>query len=590
MSTTATTKATGKKLFGYHGRYLDIDVGEQTSRWIELPAETLRSFLGGAGLGAYLLNAVGEQATSALAPPTALAFVFSPLVGSPLTTSAKFAVVSKSPQTERINDSLASSGFAIAGKRTGADAIVIRGQAAQPTIVVIDDGQVRFLSATPYWGLECGEAEQQIRECEDADEAQIAVIGPAGENQVRFASISHDGRHAGRGGHGAVLGSKNVKAVMVRGNQRTPWADPDRLYQLSKALSAKSFGPATAKYRELGTAANLLVFNRLSMLPTRNFRDGQLEDPTPLAPETLEQTKEKTRKSCAACTIGCEHLYGGSGQKPVRVEYESLFALGSNCGINDPDFVLEACRRCDALGLDTISTGGTIAFAMECAERGLLPETPINSGSGQSLLELIEKIGRREGIGDMLANGSREMANQLGGDAASLTAEIKGLELPGYEPRGLTAMAVGLAVAARGADHNRSGAYESDFSGEVTQGDFGSATVQAVIASEDRAAIMDSMILCKFVRGVFEDFYVESAEMLQAVTGWDLTAAELRNTAQRIVNERIRFTIAAGWTATEDTLPPRMFTQSVGPHPAVDSQAFQSAVAEYHRRRARNER
>jgi aldehyde:ferredoxin oxidoreductase len=151
-------------------------------------------------------------------------------------------------------------------------------------------------------------------------------------------------------------------------------------------------------------------------------------------------------------------------------------------------------------------------------------------------------------------------------------------------------MAVGLAVAARGADHNRSGAYESDFSGEVTQGDFGSATVQAVIASEDRAAIMDSMILCKFVRGVFEDFYVESAEMLQAVTGWDLTAAELRNTAQRIVNERIRFNIAAGWTATEDTLPPRMFTQSVGPHPAVDSQAFQSAVAEYHRRRARNER
>ena len=574
-----------RTLFGYHGRYLDIDVGERSFQWKDLDEATLRQYIGGSGLGGFLLNELQEQSTDPLAPESALGFVFSPLVGSPLTTSAKFAVVGKSPLTQRFNDSLASSGFAIAGKRTGADAIFIRGRATEPTIVVVDDGEVRFLSAEPYWGLECSDAEQQIRNAEDATEAQIAVIGPAGENRVCFASISHDGRHAGRGGHGAVLGSKNVKAVMVRGTQRVQWADPHQLYRLSKDLSAKSFGPATAKYRELGTAANLLVFNRLSMLPTRNFRDGQLDDPTPLAPETLELTKEKTRKSCAACTIGCEHLYGNTGEAPVRVEYESLFALGANCGINDPDVVLEACRRCDALGLDTISTGGTIAFAMECAEQGLLAEAPVTFGSGESLLQMIERIGTRQGIGDLLANGSREMARQLGGAAEQLTVEIKGLELPGYEPRGLTAMAVGLAVAARGADHNRSGAYEADFSGEVARGDFGPSTVEAVVASEDRSAIMDSMILCKFVRGVFEDFYAESAAMLQAVTGWDISATELRQAARHIVDQRRRFNVAAGWTSDEDTLPPRMFQQAVGPHAAIDRDAFRSAVQEYYRQR-----
>lgn len=571
---------------GYHGRFLEIDVGKCSFAWREISSDTLRQYLGGVGLGTYLLNRLQDGCVDPLSPESILAFVFSPLVGSALTTSAKFAVVSKSPQTNRINDSLSSSRFAIAGKRTGADAIVLRGQSDQPIIVSIDDSSVQFLPAAAYWGMECSEAERRIRDDMPASDAQVAVIGPAGENLVKYATISNDGRHAGRGGHGAVMGSKNVKALVVRGQKCVTWAQPAQLNKLAKELSAKSFGPATAKYRELGTAANLLVFNRLAMLPTRNFQQGQLESASSLAPETLEKTLRKTRKSCAACTIGCEHLYEGKqGESPVRIEYESLFALGANCGINDPQVVLNACRRCDALGLDTISTGGTIAFAMECAAEGLLPsEESLTFGDGEGLLRLIEQIGRRQGIGHRLADGSKQMAQQLGPKAEEMTAEIKGLEMPGYEPRGLTAMAVGLAVAARGADHNRSGAYEADFAGDVAQGDFKSA-VQAVIDSEDRAAVMDSLILCKFIRGVLDDFYDDTAALLQAVTGWDIDRAELRDVARRIVHERRQFNVRAGWTPLEDTLPTKMFQQPVGIHEAIDRKAFSEAVREYNFRR-----
>lgn len=569
---------------GYHGCYLEVDLTAATSRRVRLDEEVLRGYLGGVGLGAYLLNRLDRADVDPLSPDAPLAFVFSPLVGSPLTTSAKFSVVSKSPQTGRFNDSLASSSFAIAGKRIGADAIVIVGRATKPTVLVIRDDDIQFRDASAYWGLECSAAAEAIRSGESLTEAQLAVIGPAGEQRVRYATISHDGRHAGRGGHGAVMGSKQLKGIAVEGTQRVQWADPQRLYTLSKALSKKSFGPATAKYRELGTAANLLVFNRLSLLPTHNFQDGQLDEAEQLSPELMEQTQQKTRKSCAACTIGCEHLYGGNHGEPVRVEYESLFALGANCGIHVPDVVLEACRRCDALGMDTISFGGTLAFAMNCAAEGLWPE-PLGFGDGDALLRLLEQTARREGIGDDLADGSRLMAARLGPRAEHLTTHVKGLELPGYEPRGLTAMAVGLAVAARGADHNRSGAYEADFAGDVQTGDFGAATVDVVVDSENRAAVMDSLILCKFVRGVFTDFYREAAEMLAAITGWDVDGDELRETAERIVAARLHFNRRAGWTIAEDTLPPRMFQQAVGPHAAIDRSAFDEAVRGYHHRR-----
>src|SRR5687767_7617603 len=327
--------------FGYHGNYLRIDVSSSRAERVPLSDTVLRQYLGGSGLGARLLLDEGGVTADPLSPEAPLIFAFSPLVGSPLTTSAKFAVVSRSPLTERFNDSLASSGFAVAGKRTGSDAILIVGRAADWSVLVIDDGDVRLEPADDVLGDPCQVAEEKLRARLGADYC-IASIGPAGERAVRYATISHDGRHAGRGGSGAVLGSKRIKAIAVRGTKYCEWAHPRELTELSRDLSKRSFGPATAKYRELGTATNLLTFNRFGTLPTRNFQTGTFDEAPNISPEQLRVEHTRTRASCVACTIGCEHIYsigtgaGGSlGNGKVRLEYESLFALGSLCGVSD---------------------------------------------------------------------------------------------------------------------------------------------------------------------------------------------------------------------------------------------------------------
>ena len=611
--------------FGYHGAYLRIDVtrpradARQRGRLddvarVPLDEAVLRQFIGGSGLGVRLLLDEGAAAADPLSPAAPLVFAFSPLVGSPLTTSAKFAVVSKSPLTDRINDSLASSGFAVAGKRCGCDAIVIVGRAPELSVLVIehaggDDGaHVRLESAADLRGASCQETESALR-ARLGPEYRIASIGPAGEHAVRYATISHDGRHAGRGGSGAVLGAKNIKAIAVRGAQRVEWAHPSDVTALSRDLSKRSFGPATAKYRELGTATNLLTFNRFNALPTRNFQRGSFEDAADLSPEQLSVTRTRTRESCVTCTIGCEHIYSlkarsddakvdrsrtgeadlqiGLKTEGVRVEYESLFALGSLCGISDADAVLRASRRCDELGLDTISAGGTIAFAMECVEREWLDEPWLRFGSGDALLRAIDLIGSRTGIGNVLAEGSRRAALAIGHDSIAFAPQVKGLEIPGYEPRALQTMALGFAVGPRGADHNRSGAYEVDFSDKVDRRHVTLDAVRHAIDTEDRAALMDSLIVCKFLRGVFADFYAECAEMLRAVTGWNATADELRSTARRIVSAKRQFNLLAGWTPAEDTLPDRFLNAPLPDDPAaaLSRDRLQELVAEYHRQR-----
>ena len=529
--------------------------------------------------------------TEPLSSDSAIAFVFSPLVGSPLTTSAKFAVVSKSPLTDRLNDSLASSRFAIAGKKSGCDALVLVGSAGEPSILIVDDGQIDLQPAPDLVGLDCRITEERLHEQFGTD-WQIAAIGPAGERRVRYATISHDGRHAGRGGSGAVLGAKHLKAILIRGSQRTRWARSTELTDYSKSLSERSFGPATAKYRELGTASNLLVFNRLGALPTRNFQQGSFEGADKLSPETLLAAREKTRAYCAACTIGCEHIYAVHDQihgaeDGVRLEYENLFALGPLCGIDDSNAVLQASKQCDLLGIDTISTGGTIAFAMECVQRGLIDAPWLKFGSAQSLLRAIAQIGQRDGLGDVLAEGSRIMAHNIGQGTLAFAPQVKGLEIPGYEPRALQTMALGFAVGTRGADHNRSGAYEIDFSEQVDRRHVGREAAALAVDTENKAALMDSLILCKFLRGVFGDFYTEASHILNLVTGWDTTPDELQICAKRIVSAKKLFNIRAGWQPTEDTLPDRFLRQELldDPEARLSEDRLVSLVEAYNRHR-----
>jgi aldehyde:ferredoxin oxidoreductase len=553
---------------GYFGRVLVVDVTSGTSQSRPLPDSVLRGYIGGCGLGTWLLWQLGTPGADPLGPRSPLAFVFSPLVGTPLTTSAKFAVVAKSPLTGMLTDALASSQFAIAGKLTGHDAIVIDGRAPELSVLLVDGDGIRLVGAAPLAGLTAADTDRQLRG-ELGRGWRVAAIGPAGEAGIRYATISHDGRHAGRGGLGAVMGAKNLKAVAVRAGTKVATADPAAVLAAARDLRERSFGPATEKYRELGTLANLLAFNAISALPTRNFQAATFDGAAELAGPTaggqagdVAGMRRVARSSCASCTIGCEHIYRSRSGKQARVEYENVFALGPMCGVSDPDAVLAASARCDELGIDTISAGGTIAWAMECAERGLIDAPWLRFGDSAALLRVLDEIGGRSTpLGSLLAEGSRRASRTVGADSASFALHVKGLELPGYEPRTLHAMALGLAVNARGADHNRSGAYEADLSGHLDRLDGGDAHVAAAIETEDRAAVMDSLILCKFLRGVFSDPFTEWAGLLSGVTGWEVSGGELRETARRIVMAKRAYNVREGWQPADDWLPERLLNE-----------------------------
>jgi aldehyde:ferredoxin oxidoreductase len=514
-------------------------------------------------------------------------------VGTPLTTTAKFAVVTKSPLTGFIADSLSSSHFALELKRLGVDAIVIAGCAPSLAYVFIDGDEVRLLDAGHLRGSTAADAQSRIRNELSAPSAWIASIGPAGENGVRFATISNEGRHAGRGGVGAVMGAKNLKAIAIRGDLDTSVADPGRVEASADVMRRRSVGSSTEKYRRLGTVANLSVFNRLGALPTRNFQQATFERADGVSGETMISSRFSRRHGCAACTIQCERLFKASeSDEEQRLEYETLFALGPMCGIADPELVLEAARLCDRYGMDTISTGGTLAWAMETGARGLFTdaqELGLRFGNGEGVLAAIHAIAAREHAGELLAEGSRRAAAAIGHGSDSWAMHVKGLELPGYEPRSLKTMALGLAVSPRGACHNRSGAYEADFSGTVDRlhGDAGRGAI--VAASEDFASALDSLIVCKFLRKCFVDFYDEASQILSAVTGWSYSADELRTAGERIHTMKKLFNVRERWQPSDDWLPARLLDEPLSSGVAegnrLDPDELREMIRGYYRAR-----
>jgi aldehyde:ferredoxin oxidoreductase len=553
-------------MHGFHGQLLHIDLNGGKSSWHPLEEARLRAFLGGIGLGTSLLYDYAPGGVEPFAPANPLIFASAPLVGTGLTTTAKFAVVTKSPLTGFIGDSLSSSHFALELKRTGLDAVVITGRAPSLVNVVITGRDVEIRDAEHLRGKSPSETEAIIRRELSLPDARVATIGAAGEKRVRFATISNEGRHAGRGGAGAVMGSKNLKAVVVSGHQDARVFDDRGVRAIANVLRNRSLGSATDKYRHIGTVANLAVFNRLGALPARNFQQSTFEAADALSGESLAENNFSRAHGCASCTIRCERLFKALSGAEQRLEYESLFALGPLCGVNDPEAVLQAAQLCDRYGLDTISAGGTVAWAMECAARGLLPEArKLNLFFGRSdgLLAAITAIAERDGIGDLLAEGSKRAAEETGRGSAHWAMHVKGLELPGYEPRSLKTTALGLAVSPRGACHNRSGAYEADFSGAVDRFHGDRSRGGVVAATEDFAAVLDSLIICKFLRKCFNDFYAEAADLLAHVTGWDCSASELRRVGERIVISKRLFNQREGWRPEDDWLPPRLLSETV---------------------------
>ena len=584
------------RIGGVHGRLLrvDLDAAQGAGRSEPLPDALFRDVIGGIGLASRLLLDLCPPGADSLGPDNPLIFVASPFAGTGITTSSKIAVAARSPQTGLIGDSLSSSYLALELKRTGHDALAITGIAPQWSVLVIEDGKTSLRPAGPLLGLSPRETADRLR-AELGTAFRVAAIGPAGEHGVRFAAVANDGRLAGRTGAGAVMGAKRLKAIAVRGRRLPPAADPRGVAALARDLAARSLGPATAKYRDIGTVANVAFFNRLGLLPTRNFGAGQFAGADAISGETLRLEHHAGRHACAACTVGCEHHYRTRDAGPetsARLEYETLFALGSLCGVSDPNAVLRASALCDDLGMDAISAGGTVAWAMECRQRGVDLGVPLEDiprwGDGEAVLDTLRRIGRRDGLGDLLADGSRAASARVGQGSEAWAMHVKGLELPGYDPRKLKTLALGLAVAARGACHNRSSAYDVDLSDRLDPSADARARAEAAAAAEDQAALLDSLTLCKFLRHAIADVHEEGAALHRAVTGLPTTADDLSAASTRITETKKRFNLAQGWTRALDTLPPRLLDPN-GNESALTSDWLDRQIAAYYQVRGWNE-
>ncbi len=557
-----------------------------------------RGELGGAGLAVALLAEEIGGAIDPLGPENALVFAAGPFAGTTVPAGTKHAFATVSPLTGRVNDGLSSSHWSASLRKLGLAALVVRGAAADWTVLAIDDAGVRFLDGSALIGMSAAETAQQLRTVLGDRRWRSAAIGPAGERGVSFATIDNDGRQAGRGGGGAVMGAKRLKAIALFGTREIAVADPQGLRERVAPLRERALGAATAKYRILGTGANLRVLQRMGMLPTRNFSAATFDGTEGVTPERARDsatTYVARRTGCAGCPVQCEHMYVRRERDPrfaASSDYESIWAFGPNCGVGDLDAVLDAIERCDRYGLDTISAGGTIAFAMECAERGWIDSdafgTPLRFGNAAALGPALEAIAAAQGLGAILGLGVRGASERIGAGSAGSALHVKGLEMPGYEPRALPTYALALAVCTRGACHNRAAAYDADLRDPGNERD-DATRARDVVEAEDFAIAWDSLVLCKFIRGCFDDFWSESAALYTAASGRTLDARELQALARRTWQRKRALNVALGWTPAEDALPPR-FAQPLedGPHAgaAIDPERLERQRVLYEALRA----
>ncbi len=572
------------------GDVLVVDLGPPVRACREpVGAGTFLAAPGGTSLGVRLLDEAlaGVDATfDPLSAANVLVFAVGPFAGTPVPAATKHAVVTISPLTGRVSDGLSSSHWSAALRGLGLAAIVVRGAAPAWSVLVISERGVEVRDARLALGLSAAQTADFL--CESvlgagaSDRAKRAVrtaaIGVAGEALVPFATIENDGRQAGRGGAGAVMGSKRLKAIVLLEPSQARagfdgCADPAAARALASDLRARMLGPATAKYRTTGTGANLRALARMGMLPARNFTTVAFEGAETIAPERARERPDdyrEIRSGCAGCPIQCEHMYVRRST-PERAagssEYESVWAFGPNCGVDDLDAVLDAIARCDRYGLDTISTGGTIAFAMECAERGLLARdlfgVPLAFGNAAVLAPAVDAIARGAGGGEggrLLSRGVRALARELGPRAQAFAMHVKGLELPGYEPRALPTYALALSVCTRGACHNRAAAYDVDLR-DPERAPLRTEAERArdVVAAEDEAILWDALVLCKFTRHAVGELAPLGAALLAAVYGLEVDARTLAQTTARAWSRKRDLNARLGWQPEDDTLPERAF-------------------------------
>ncbi len=583
-------------VYGYMGKSLEVDLTKKEVKITDLNEEWARMFIGGKGLGARLLYESVKPGLDPLASGNPFIFITGPLTATSAPTSGRWAVVTKSPHTGIFLDSQVGGHFGAQLKMAGFDCLTVRGKADAPVYLHIKDGQCRILDAPELWGKGVFETERILKKRHPG--AKVGSIGPAGENLVSYACISFDlYRQAGRGGTGAVMGSKNLKAIVAEGSYKVGYADPGgfaaKVRSLRKLISDN---PVMMERREIGTPLWVAKANRAGFLPTRNFSSGVFELADEISGETMRRRIVVKNKACYGCPILCGKLSRVDEGKHQGIEvegpeYETIALLGSNCGIGSIEAVAHANMLCDDLGLDTISAGNIIGFAMECYRKGLLKDTDglhLEFGDENALLAMIEKIARREGIGELFSGGVRKAAQAIGQGAEKFAIHVKGLELPGVDPRGAWGMALAYATSDRGGCHQRCWTPTAELAGTLKR--FSTEGVaQFVKDTQDERAACFSLVLCDFTPFSVEDF----VELLNLATGFDLTEAEYLAAGERIWNLTRIFNVREGMRRRDDTLPARLMEERLPEGGAegqvVTREALDNMLDEYYKLRGWNE-
>ncbi|HOI81428.1 MAG: aldehyde ferredoxin oxidoreductase family protein [Thermovirgaceae bacterium] len=562
---------------GYQGRVAMIELGERRYRDIFLDEGLVRKYIGGSGLGTYFLLKFCTPGTKPLSPENPLIFTTGPFQGTGIPTSGRHQVVTRSPLTGIFLESDAGGSFGFHLKRAGYDGLIITGRSERPVYLKVLDGQIGFEDGQDLWGLDTMETDARLKSV-FGERIGVSCIGPAGEKQIPLAGIFHDGtdaRAAGRGGAGAVMGSKNLKAIVASGSSGTEVHDRKALTVLISEKNAilKEKGAGMTLY---GTVGGMGMAEELGDLPIRNWKQGSWkEEVREITGQRMAETILTGNYGCVACPVRCGRVVNIGGGNIGGPEYETMGMLGSNCLVNDLDAIARANEQCNRLGIDTISTGSVIAFAMECYEHGILTGEqagmPLHWGSGEAVNYLVTKIGNGEGIGGLLGRGTRAAAKELGRGAERFAIHSKGLEFPAHDPRCFKSLAAGYATSVRGACHLNGYSYAWERS--ATFPEFGYPEKQDRTTDKGKgimnarfqnlSSLVDSLKICKFILLMGVNLS-DISRWLKCVTGWEYSIKELEETGERIYNMKRIFNAGLGLDRSDDTLPQRILAEPRG--------------------------
>ncbi|MBT3207514.1 MAG: aldehyde ferredoxin oxidoreductase family protein [Bacteroidetes bacterium] len=548
---------------GVFNKIYSVNLSKKTAELIQIADDIYHKYLGGRGLGVKIFTDKVNPKIDPLSADNAIVLTTGPITGTSVSTSGRMSLVTKSPLTGGIFYSNTGGNFGFNMKRCGIDGVLIVGKSEKPSYLLLDgDNKLEIKDATDLWGLDAEQTHEKLLELE-GKKARTLEIGPAGENLVRISSIMNDADHAfGRGGVGAVWGSKNLKAIVVKnGKLKTTVHNPKLLKNYSKSAldKIKALPVTRSAFPLFGTAGVLHVTNSLSMLPIRNFKYGQHEEAPKLGGEAIRKEILDKTSACYACTIRCRRSTKTGKMKGKGPEYESVWALGANCEIFDLKKVTEANYYCNKLGIDTISMGVTISCAMELQEKGLFPYENVKFGNDEIITDLVKKTALREGIGNDLAEGSKRLAEKYGD--AEVAIHVKGLELPAYDPRGAMGHALGYVTSNRGGCHLTGYLAAMElFSAPKRIPRFTiSGKADLLVLKQNQSAIEDSLVNCKFSGYALGfDFHSRFASV---ITGYDYNTTELLRIGERIYNLERIFNIDAGIEKEQDKLPERFIKE-----------------------------